>query len=149
MKIRVVARLLLVLAACQWTADLPGQSSASPTTSQPTPTVPATPPPAESVLRAAPVKTQTASLPVSVTPGKPTPGTPSVPTEEPEPVPTVFGGSVWITDSVDEMPAALDKRRHPEEPPVPMLPQGVARLTRPQEQLQHFGLQLFCHPIVR
>ena len=113
-KIWVVAGLLLVLVACQGAADPPVQSSTPPATSQPTPTVPATPVPAESVLRAAPAEPQTASLP-GVTPGEPTPRTESEPAKEPEPVPSGFENTVWVTDSVDEMRAALDRGRHPEE----------------------------------
>ena len=114
-KIWVVAGLLLVLAACQGAADLPVQPGPSPTSSQSTPTVPTTPAPAELVLRAAPAEVQQAPLPVSVPPAKPMPGTEPEPTQEPEPGLSGFEDTVWVTDSVDEMQAALDQGQHPEE----------------------------------
>ena len=113
-KIWVVAVLLLALAACQEMADSPVQHSAPPTSSQSTPIVPATPAPTESVVRTIPAATQTSLPTVSVPPAKRVPETESKPTEEPEPFESGFEDTVWVTDSIDDMRAALDQWQHPE-----------------------------------
>ena len=108
-RIWVVAGTLLVLAACQGPDDPPVQRAAPPTSSQSTPTVPATPAPDDPAVRTSPGETQTVLLTVSVPPAEPTPRTEPEPTRIPEPLPSGFEDTVWVTGSVDEMRAALDQ----------------------------------------
>ena len=113
-KVWVVAGLLLALAACQQMADSPVQHSVPPP-SQSTPMVPATPAPTELVQRTILTATQTSPPTVSVPPTKPVPVLEYEPTAEPEPFESGFEDTVWVTDSVDDMRAALDQGQHSEK----------------------------------